>query len=121
MIVNVAIRLRVQMRAWNAWCGAPGWSNRRRVRPWPEGLEGRALLASITDYPIPTPVEITVYSARGQITSGPDGNLWFTNVSVRAIHRVDLTGKMADFLLPGRATPWGIEEVRSSGYPLLRI
>ncbi len=42
-----------------------------------EGLEGRALLASVTEYAVPGAGNSN--STPGQIVAGPDGNLWFTN------------------------------------------
>ena len=37
---------------WRARQKPAGWLTRRTLRPWPEGLEGRTLLSSITEYPI---------------------------------------------------------------------
>ena len=44
-----------------------------RRRPILESLESRRLLASIAQYPVPSPGELPT-----SIIAGPDGNLWFT-------------------------------------------
>jgi hypothetical protein len=50
-------------------------ADRVRARPRLEGLEDRCLL-SITEYPVPT-----ASAAPWGITTGPDGNIWFTDSS----------------------------------------
>src|SRR3954452_17541780 len=50
-------------------------ADRTRARPRLEGLEDRCLLSTtITEFPVPTPNASLYYG----ITSGPDGNIWFT-------------------------------------------
>jgi virginiamycin B lyase len=46
---------------------------RRRQRPGVECLEARWLLTQINEFPVPSSIYPT------SITSGPDGNLWFTD------------------------------------------
>jgi streptogramin lyase len=97
------------MRRWCAWWRAAGWSDRHKTRrPWPEGLEGRALLASITEYPIPSPAVGSVTRTLGQITTGPDGNIWFTDVLHKTIDRVDPAGTITEFSIPGGSSTLGI-------------
>src|SRR5262249_38394682 len=107
MMSHLGMRLRVRMRDWGAWWRSAGRSERLRVRPWPEGLETRALLTSITEYPITTP-GVAPVSARGQMTPGPDGNVWFADAVDVAIHRVDPAGRITDFAVPVPGVPWGI-------------
>ncbi len=77
-----------------------------KLRPWPEGLESRALL-SITEYPIPN------YQFRdnaSQLTPGPDGNVWFTFAGDNFIDQITPDGTITQFPMPvgGGFTPWGI-------------
>jgi streptogramin lyase len=62
-------------------------SDRRRVRPRLEGLEDRCLLSGIsgyTQYPIPSG------NGAWYITTGADGNLWFTEGNVGQVHSVGM-------------------------------
>jgi hypothetical protein len=47
-------------------------ATRRRQRPGVEALEGRQLLAALTEFPLSSN-----QSAGAALTAGPDGNLWF--------------------------------------------
>ena len=60
-------------RRWLAARGISGRTARHRSRLRVEGLEQRALLASITEFPIPSGS-----GSANAIVAGPDGNLWFT-------------------------------------------
>jgi streptogramin lyase len=62
-----------------------------------ERLEERCLLAgAITEFPVTTPS-----SGAYGITSGPDGNLWFTEQTADKIGRISTTGKsLVEFPLP---------------------
>src|SRR5262245_40134520 len=66
-------RLRNRWRRWGAARRRARGMVGRRPRLRVEGLEDRALLASITEYPIPSKA-----GSANQIIAGPDGNLWFT-------------------------------------------
>jgi streptogramin lyase len=48
----------------------------------------------ITDFPLPA------MSTPGQITAGPDGNLWFTETQSNKIGRLTPTGTLTEFPLP---------------------
>ena len=81
-------------------------SARRRRRSLVEGLECRALLASITEYP--DPLELGLGEP---IVEGPDGNLWFTeNDAVsNAIGRITPSGQVTEFKIPtSGSNPFGI-------------
>jgi virginiamycin B lyase len=81
-------------------------SAHRRALLQVEGLEGRALLASITEFPIPSNS-----GSPNQIVAGPDGNLGFTEndpVS-NAIGRITTDGQIAEFEIPTfGGSPFGI-------------
>ena len=64
---------------WKVRRKTAGWLTRRKLRPWPEGLEGRTLLSSITEYPIAGDNAGGSSVALNQITAGSDGNVWFTD------------------------------------------
>src|SRR5262249_33410063 len=51
---------------------------------------------------------VTPVSVRGQMTPGPDGNVWFADAVDPAIHRVDPAGRITDFAVPVPGVPWGI-------------
>jgi hypothetical protein len=63
----------------------------RRFQPRLEALEERRLL-SISEFATPTP-----YSYPEVITSGPDGNLWFTEQSANKIARATPDGSITEF------------------------
>jgi|GEM_PF-912844 len=42
------------------------------------------------------------------ITSGPDGNLWFTNPGGHAIDKLTTSGAITQYALPAEQVPWGI-------------
>ncbi len=77
--------------------GAASVRHRRPVvRLQVEGLESRRLLTAITEFPIPT-----AHSTPLGITSGPDGNLWFTEQFVDKIGQINpTTHAIAEFPLP---------------------
>ena len=60
----------------------------RRYRPGVECLEDRRLLSAITEFPLPT-----AGFSPGDLTVGPDGNLWFSEGS--AIGRITPAGRFA--------------------------
>ena len=58
--------------------------------------EGRITTAGvITEFPIPTPDSRPV-----TITSGPDGNLWFTEWNAQKIGRITPSGVITEFASP---------------------
>jgi hypothetical protein len=87
------------LRWWKASRKTGAWLARRKCRPWPEGLEDRALLSSITEYPILHGTYQPSVFSLAQITSGPDGNLWFTDATDGAIYRVTPDGTFTQFLM----------------------
>ena len=97
---------RSRLRRWMAARRRLGWMVHHRSRLRVEGLEDRALLASITEFPIPSNSP-----SASQIVAGPDGNLWFTeNDAVsNSIGRITPGGQVTEFKLPtSGANPYGI-------------
>jgi streptogramin lyase len=94
---------------WSRWKALHGTTT-RRVRRTPrrglEALETRALLATITEFPIPSGS-----GSANQIVAGPDGNLWFTEndpVS-NAIGKITPSGQVTEYKIPtAGANPFGI-------------
>ena len=79
--MSVPIGLRLQTK-WNRWKGT--WrtiarQGRLGSKPRVEGLERRELLASATEFKVPTALAFV-----NQIVEGPDGNMWFTEASATA-------------------------------------
>ena len=77
----------------------------RAYRPCLEHLEQRCLL-SINEFPTPTPG-----SSPLSITSGPDGNVWFTEKAVNKIGQITPSGSVTEFpILPvtSNTNPTGI-------------
>lgn len=71
-------------------------SRARRRRLGLEPLEERALLAVVTEFPIPTSG-----SQPSNIVAGPDGNLWFTETGANAIGKLDpTTGQVTEIPIP---------------------
>jgi streptogramin lyase len=73
-------------------------ATRRRRRPGVEALEGRQLLAALTEFPLNSN-----QSAVAQLTAGPDGNLWFPLQQQQGggqIVRLTTAGGLTDFPLP---------------------
>ena len=81
--------------------GRDAAARRRGRRPCLEPLESRRLLSntSITDFPTPTAAAGPTW-----ITSGPDGNLWFTEFNADKVGMINPTSHTTtDFLLPTAA------------------
>jgi virginiamycin B lyase len=73
-------------------------STRRRQRPGVEALEGRQLLAALSEFPLSSN-----QSAGAALTAGPDGNLWFPvqeGAGPGQIARITPAGVLTDFALP---------------------
>src|SRR6516225_10961637 len=100
------VRLQARWRRWKAARSLAGGAVRHRSRLRVEGLEGRALLASITEFPLPAHGILPPSGSANQIVAGPDGNLWFTeNDTVsNAIGRITPSGQITEFKIP---TPGG--------------
>src|SRR3954470_10573964 len=58
---------------------------------------------TVTEFPIPTPG-----SQPWEITSGPDGNLWFTEQAGNKIGRITPSGSVTDFPVSPGSRPTGI-------------
>ncbi len=100
MSVPIVAPLRAEWRRWKSQ--ASGRPPRRRTascRPQVEGLEDRALLAPITEIPIPGGKQYP-YTPPGEIVEGPDGNLWFINVDTGSIDSVTPSGKFNAYPIP---------------------
>jgi len=76
----------------------------RHSRPGVESLEGRQLLAALTEFPLSSDQSI---SASAALTAGPDGNLWFPVEGqiggvtvVGEIERITPAGELTNFPLP---------------------
>jgi virginiamycin B lyase len=73
-------------------------ATRRRQRPGVEALEGRQLLAALTEFPLSAN-----QTAAAALTAGPDGNLWFPvqeGTGPGQIARITPAGVVTDFALP---------------------
>jgi virginiamycin B lyase len=56
----------------------------------------------------PTITEYSTVSHPFEITTGPDGNLWFTNEVTDSIYRVTTSGTFSQYVLPSIPRPFGI-------------
>jgi virginiamycin B lyase len=77
-------------------------ATRRRQRPGVEALEGRQLLAALTEFPLNSN-----QTAVARLTAGPDGNLWFPLQQQEGgaqIVRLTTGGGLTDFPLTGGYT-----------------
>jgi virginiamycin B lyase len=71
-------------------------ATRRCLRPGVEALEGRQLLAALTEFPLSSS-----QTAGAALTAGPDGNLWFpVQEGAGEIVRITPAGGLTDFPLP---------------------
>ena len=92
-------------------------SRRRRYSPAVEDLEGRQLLSAFAEYPIPLN-----NSDPGDLTVGPDGNLWFPygnsyNGTGDGIGRITPSGTVT--LFPDLRGPAGRSDGRLRRQPLV--
>jgi streptogramin lyase len=75
---------RDDLAAWVETAGSKRWARRQNRRPALESLEPRALLTTVTEYPIsPTTALPTA------ITTGSDGDIWFIEQSGNALGRIN--------------------------------
>jgi virginiamycin B lyase len=80
-----------------------GSSRHRRYRPGVECLEGRQVLSAFTEFPLPV-----ANSDPGDLTVGPDGNLWFpygnpfSYPTTGGIGRITPSGAVSVFPVLGR-------------------
>src|SRR5438128_1532637 len=75
---------------------------KRSYIPWGEGLEERQLmsvLSGITEYSI-----TTGSSGVTNLTTGPDGNIWFTEHDVNKLAKISQTGTVTEYSLTGGST-----------------
>ena len=71
-----------------------------------ELLEQRQLLSAVTAFPIPgQSADGFSWNGSAHITTGPDGNLWFTDSGNNQIDRVTPQGQITQFTLPGTDDP----------------
>src|SRR5205807_744608 len=76
-------------------------SRLRRFRPTLQLLEDRCVPAvTAMEFPIPTPA-----SGPTNITTGPDGNLWFTEFNADKIGRITPSGILTEFPVTLGAVP----------------
>jgi streptogramin lyase len=81
-------------------------SQRNHYRPRIEALEDRQLLALIVSE---FPTALTAGAAPSQITTGPDGNLWFTEAGSSKIGKMKPDGTLVtEITLPAGSDPEGI-------------
>ncbi len=108
MKVRMGTHVRDLTRQWNVWWRTAGWTDRHKVRPWPEALERRALLASITEYPFPSTGATPPANIGDEITVGPDGNVWYTDVLHGSIDQITPDGTITQFPVPQNSYEFGI-------------
>jgi streptogramin lyase len=98
--------LRAEWRRRKAYwiTGAP--AVRRDAKPWVEGLERRALLASITEYPITVGTPSLGNGLVG-ITGGPAGNVYFTDTLNNAVGQITPSGVITELPVPAPANGGG--------------
>ncbi len=95
MSVPFVVRLRDDLRRWKRRrTTSVGYRGRRKRMPRIECLESRELLASVTEFKVPTGLAFV-----NQIVEGPDGNMWFTEASATAsaIGRITPAGVITEF------------------------
>src|SRR5436853_1638703 len=74
---------------------------RYRFRPQLYALEDRCLLSTVLNsFPLPDPS-----SHVAAITSGPGGNLWFTDPGIHSIGRITPGGTITKFALAAGSSP----------------
>ncbi|HEX4588849.1 MAG TPA: dockerin type I domain-containing protein [Gemmataceae bacterium] len=73
-------------------------ANPFRLRPQVTALEDRWVPSTITEIALP-PINLAG-SYRGAITSGPDGNVWFTDPALRSVGRISPAGQVTEFTPP---------------------
>src|SRR5262245_53251733 len=97
----------LQDQLWGRWRRMSRRSSQRHhYRPRIEGLEDRQLLALIvTEFP----TTLAAGAAPSQITTGPDGNLWFTEFGANKIGEMKPDGTLVtEIPLPAGSGPEGI-------------
>jgi streptogramin lyase len=68
-------------------------------------LEGRWLPSTITEFPLPPLNNPGGFTPA--ITTGPDGNLWFTDPAAGQVGRITPAGQVTEFTPPGGGNPAG--------------
>src|SRR5262249_51659238 len=83
--------------------GRDGQPRRKSVRFRPEvtALEGRWLPSTVTEFPLPPNDFMGISYGATAITSGPDGNLWFTDPTIVGRGgRITPAGQVTEFTAP---------------------
>ncbi len=100
MEISFDSSLRSQWKRWRSHSRTVASAGRRNRRPRVEGLEARALMASITEYPITVGTQSLGNGLVG-ITGGPDGNVYFTDTLNNAIGQITPSGVITELSLSG--------------------
>ena len=80
-----------------------------RQGPFGPTCTERQLSLSVGRQPLPE------YTQPINITTGPDGNLWFTELCGNKIGRITTDGAVSEFPIPTPySTPWGIASGRGN-------
>jgi hypothetical protein len=111
MMNALSLRLRAVRNPWNPRRSKARRFSDRKPRLQVEGIEGRALLASITEFPLAAHGILPPSGSANQIVTGPDDNLWFTeNDTVsNAIGRITPSGQITEFKVTTTGgNPFGI-------------
>jgi streptogramin lyase len=90
-----------------SWFGRGGRPRRKSVRYRPEinALEDRCLPSTITEFPLPPLNNPGGFTPA--ITTGPDGNLWFTDPAAGQVGRITPAGQVTEFTPAGGGNPAG--------------
>jgi streptogramin lyase len=99
MLMGFVFRIRTRGKPWKGFLRTSARARGRNPRPWLEGLETRALMANITEYPITVGSQSLGNGLVG-ITGGPDGNVYFTDTLNNAIGQITPSGAIKELLLP---------------------
>jgi streptogramin lyase/sugar lactone lactonase YvrE len=99
MLMGLEVRVRTGWTGLKSYLRTAARARGRNPRPWLESLETRALMASITEYPITVGTQSLGNGLVG-ITGGPDGNVYFTDTLNNAIGQITPSGAIKELPLP---------------------